>query len=274
MGQNRKRKTLLSSQKPKKRWSINIPSLKKAALAALGLSVATFIGYRTYTYLGTTALFSFEERPSLQALRGLSEAEQNAILQKYRELGAINPGELEQFSRSLYRSMGLRSIQLIQTAPDRIAIATETFTPRLVAELDKLRFVTDDGVIFGGMANGETTALPILRGLYKNAPFTKSENETLVLSAANQRIVDEALLAIQEGARYNIEYRSLTFDEFRGLTAEMLEPNYRVTLGFRPFDLKYQRLKKVVETLKDREVMSASIELDYAGKAFVKETTL
>ena len=170
--------------------------------------------------------------------------------------------------------MALRSIQLVQTAPDRIAIATETFTPRLVAELDKLRFVSGDGVIFGNLASGETTALPILRGLYKNVPFTKSENETLILSAANQRIVDEALLAIHEGARYNIQYRSITFDEFRGLTAEMLEPNYRVTLGFRPFDLKYQRLKKVVETLKDRDLTSASIELDYAGKAFVKETTL
>lgn len=274
MGQSRKRKTLLSSQKPKKRWPIAMPSYKKILMGTALLSALGFISYRSYTYLSSTALFSFDERPSLQALRGLSEAEQTAILQKYRELGSVNPDELERFSRGLYRTLGLRSIQLIQTAPDRIAIATETFTPKLVAQLDKLRFVTDDGIIFGSMASGETSGLPVLSGLYKNAPFTRSENETLVLSAANQRIVDEALLAIHEASRYNIQYRSLTYDEFRGLSAEMLEPAYRITLGFRPFNDKYIKLAKIIESLKDRGLTSASIELDYKGKAFVKETTL
>lgn len=274
MGQSRKRKTLLASQKPKKRWSFPFPSYRKLIFAGLSIVAVGFILVRSFDYLSKTALFAYEERPTLQAIRGLSEVEQNAVLQKYRELKAVSPRELDQFSRSLYRTLGLRSIQLIQTAPDRIAIATETFRPRFVAELDKLRFVTDDGIVFGGMAINETSSLPVLRGLYKNVPFTKSENDTVVLSAANQRIVEEALLAIQEAARYNIQYRSLTYDEFRGLSAEMLEPNYRITLGFRPFDSKYAKLGKIIDSLKDRGLTSASIELDYKGKAFVKETTL
>lgn len=273
MGQSRKRKTLLASQKPKRRWTFNFPSLKKAALTSLGILAFLAISVRTYDYLSKTALFSFDERPTLQALKGLSETDQAQIAQKYRELSKISPEALDKFSRDLYRSMGLRSIQLIQTAPDRIAIATEAFTPRLVAELDRLRFVTEDGVVFGAMAQTEISALPILRGLYKNAPFLKSENETLVLSAANQKIVDEALLAIQEGARYNIQYRSLTYDEFRGLSGELLEPSYRITIGFRPFESKYVKLVKVIESLKDSGMKSATIELDYSGKAFLKETT-
>lgn len=271
MGQSRKRKTLLASQKPKKRWHIPFPSSKKIILGTLGLAATGFLVYRGYSYLGNTALFAFEERPKLHAIGGLSESEQTAILQKYREMSKVDPDELERFSRTLFRGMGLRSIQLIQTAPDRIAIATENFTPRLIADLDKPRFVTADGIVFGTVGSDVTPGLPTLHGLYKNAPFTKSENETLVLSAANQKIVDEALLAIQEAARYNIQYSSLTYNEFRGLSAQMLELDYRITLGDPPFKAKYQNLEKVITSLKDRGTQRASIEVDFKGKAFVKE---
>ncbi len=273
MGQSRKRKTLLASQKPKRRWSVHLPTLKKIAFKGSLVLVTGLCLYGGFRYLSTKAALSFEERPTLQALRGLSEQEKASILEKYRQINSASPVELEKFSRTLYRGMGLRSIQLIQTAPDKLAIATEVFTPKLIVDLDRLRFVTEDGIIFGTAAATEGSGLPVLKGLYKNAPFTKSENETLVLSPANQRIVEEALLAIQEGARYNIQYRSLNYDEFRGLSGDLLEPAYRITIGFRPFDAKYLKLEKVIGSLKDRGLTSASIELDYNGKAFVKETT-
>ncbi|MBC7661777.1 MAG: hypothetical protein H7249_18945 [Chitinophagaceae bacterium] len=270
MGQKRKRKTLLSSQKPKKRWSFSAESSKKFVVYGLGTLGTLFLLYKSYDYLSQTSAFAFEERPQLQALRGLSDQEKEAILTRYRQMGHLAPKDLAEFSKGLYRSMGLRSIQLIQTAPDRITIATETFTPKLIAELDKMRFVTEDGIVFGGPTSTEATGLPVLRGLYRSAPFTKSENDTLVLSAANQRIVDEALLAIKEGSRYHYQYRTITYDEFRGLSAEMLESNYRVTLGFQPYRDKYERLEKILEGLKDSGQTSASIELDYKDKAFVR----
>jgi len=270
MAPSRKKKSLLSSQKPKRRWSFAFLSSKKFILVSLGLLGSAILLRQSYIYLSHTSLFTFEERPQLQALRGLTEPEQANILTRYRELQTVEPKHLNRFAKGLYQTMGLRSIQLIQTAPDRLAIATEPFTPRLVAELDQLRFVTDDGIVFGGQSPSEAPTLPVLRGLYKSSPFVKGDNDTFILSAANQRIVDEALLAIKEASRYNIQYRSLTYDEFRGLSAEMLEPNYRITLGFRPFEAKYLRLEKVIENLKDRGLTSATIELDYKGKAFVK----
>ncbi len=139
---------------------------------------------------------------------------------------------------------------------------------------DKLRFVTSDGIVFGVLNTNETTTLPILQGLYTSSPFTKSENDTFVLSPANQKIVDEALLAIQEATRYNIQYRTITYDEFRGFSAEMLEPNHRIILGFQPFESKYLRLVKIIKDLKDQGLSSARIELDYKSKAFVKEIAL
>ncbi len=274
MAQSRKRKSLLSSQKPKRHWSFSLQSSKKYILLSLGFLGVTLALGKAYSLLSHSSLFTFEERPQLQARRSLSEQEKTTILARYRGLDGSRPQDLKNFSKGLYQTMGLKSIQLIQTAPDRLSIATEAFTPRLVAELDQLRFVTDDGTVFGSQGAGESSALPVLRGLYKNSPLVKSDNDTFILSNANQRIVDEALLAIQEASRYNIQYRSLTFDEFRGLSAEMLEPNYRITLGFRPFDSKYLKLEKIIESLKDRGLSSATIELDYKGKAFVKETVL
>lgn len=271
MGKSRKKKTLLASQKPKKRWHIPFPSSKKIVLYALGFFAGAIIAYRSYIFLGESKLFTLESRPSLHAVRGLSESEQTAILEKYQALNGVSSEELESFSRSVFRNLGLRSIQLIQTAPDQLSIATENFTPRIIAQLDKPRFVTDDGIVFGTVGPNEVPTMPRLEGLYKNAPFTKSENETMVLSAANQKIVDLALLAIREGARYNIQYSLLTYNEFRGLSAQMLESDYRITLGDPPYDRKYERLAKVIASLRDRGSLRASIEVDYKGKAFVKE---
>lgn len=271
MSKKRKKTNLLANQKPKRRLSLAPRIIRRALLTLLCLLVASFGIYRSYRWIHSSS-WSLDERPSLHAMRGLSDGERNSILEKYRQLTASTPEQLHRFSEQLYKNLGLRSVQMIQTAPDRIALATEPFVPELIVELDKLRFATADGIVFGQISEREGSDLTVLRGLYKNPTGMKTENGTFIVGEANQRIVDDALLAIQEAKRYNIKYRTLTYDEFRGLSGQLLDPDYRITLGFKPFDDKYLKLQKIIGSLKEQGMKSATIELDYKGKAFIKET--
>lgn len=271
MGKKRKKTNLLANQKPKRRLSLAPRTIRRALLALVIILLAGIGLYRSYRWILSSS-WSLDERPILQATRGLSDSERNSILEKYRQIQTSTPEQLHRFSEQLYKNLGLRSIQMIQTAPDRITLATEPFVPALVVELDKLRYVTDDGIVFGTAPASEGSGLTVLRGLYKVPAGPRRDNGTVIIGEANQRIVNDALLAIKEAKRYNIKYRSLTYDEFLGLSGDLLEPNYRVALGFAPFDAKYEKLKKIIDTLKEQGAQAATIELDYKGKAFIKQT--
>ncbi len=275
MSKLRKKKGLLANQKPKRRSPFFTSIPKSIFLLILGV-VLTF---GAYSWLQKTKPIDWawsrsDERPQLSAASELNADDQGRIRDAYRRLDKAGPKELRQLAQDLHQNLGLRSIDLIQTSPFRLWIATKPFVATLIVELDRLRYVTDDGIIFGRVPENEVQTLPVLRGLDRKATLTTMANGELIPSAGNQRIIEETLLAIREGKRYNIFYRSINYDDFRGLVGDLQEPAYRVTLGFRPFENKYLKLEKILISLKQRGLTSATIELDYKGKAFVKESVL
>ncbi len=272
MSKRRKKKGLLAAQKPKRRWSLFARFWK---ISLLGFLLSLSLGW-TYIWLQKhpAQRLSSHERPQLVADKDLSPDDQVRIRDAYRHLSEVTPETLAPLALELHQSMGLRSINVIQTKPFQIHVATEPFVAAMVVELDMWRFVTDDGIVFGQTTEREVQTLPVLKGLDRKAPLVRSPNGTIVPSSGNQRIIDDTLLAISEGKRYNIEYRTLLYDDFRGLAGELQEPAYKVTLGFTPYSNKYLKLEKILTSLKQRGLTSATIELDYKGKAFVKETVL
>lgn len=273
MSKRRKPKGLLAGQRPKRRWPLFARYGKLSLLAILTLALAvsgiSWLHRQMFRPAGNGL-----ERPQLLAAQSLDPEDQVRIRESYRSLDQVNAQTLLPMARQLHQSMGLRTINIIQTAPHRLWIATEPFEAQLLVELDRIRYVTEDGIIFGQLAENEISTLPLLKGLDRKAPLVRSPNGTLIPSSGNQRIIEDTILAIQEGKRYNIQYRSMIYDDFRGLTGELQEPAYRITLGFKPFDRKYLKLDKILASLKQRGLTSATIELDYKGKAFVKETVL
>jgi hypothetical protein len=275
MSKKRKKRGLLDSQKPKRRWSLLSRMWKPFLLGFVIMSFALGLvwGIR-YLSREHGIFYRNDERPQLSIVAGLDADEQTRVLKTYQQLTAVNPKAMKSMAIELHQQLGLRRIDLVQTAPFRLSIATHPFVASLVVELDRPRFVTDDGVIFGQLSPNEATTLPMLRGLDRSAPLIRTANGTFVPGAGQQRQIEEALLAIKEGRRYNILYRSLTYDDFRGLSGELVEPSYRITLGFRHFENKYLKLDKILTSLKQRGLTAATIELDYKGKAFVKESVL
>jgi hypothetical protein len=275
MSKKRKKRGLLHSQRPKRRWSLLSRVWKPFLFGFVAMSFGLALVWSVRYLASEHGLFyRSDERPQLAIITGLTPEEQARVLKAYQQLPAVTPKVMKGLAIELHQQMGLRRIDLIQTAPNRVAIATHPFIASLVVELDRLRFVTEDGIVFGQLTPEEAATLPVLRGLDRKAPLIRTANGTFVPSAGQQRPIEEALLAIKEGKDYNITYRTLTYDDFRGLSGELVEPSYRITLGFRPFESKYLKLDKILTSLKQRGLTSATIELDYKGKAFVKESVL
>ena len=275
MTKKNRRKKILDSQKLRNRlglFAIYRHTLSLSAAAIIATLAILWIKPRLQAMGFDNRIFV--ERPTLTVISSLSDAERKSMQDEYQRISSVNAATLSQLTERLHQSLGLRSITLIRTGPQSLAIGSVAFSPALVVELDRRRFVTDDGIIFGDASAGEEFSIPSLRGLEHHSELIKSKNGTFSTSNSNQRIIADTLLAIQEGSKYNIKYRKLIYDDFRGISGELEGSNYRVTLGFSPFANKYMKLEKIIISLKERGLSSATIELDYKGKAFVKESVL
>lgn len=275
MSKKRRKKGLLDSQKLKRRYRL-LPLLKKLLPPVLVIAGGVGLSLWLKPRLATSGIdfLRNDERPELQILSSIGVEDEAPIREAYVELTKIDGQSLPQFSERLHQKMGLRSITLIRTAPERLAIGTEPFAAEMIVELDRRRFATADGIIFGELSEGQISPLPVLKGLDRRQNMTRTANGTYRVSSGNQKIINEALLAIHEGSKYNIKYRSLVYDDFRGISGDLEASSYRVTLGFKPYSNKYMKLEKIILSLKERGLSSATIEVDYKGKAFVKESVL
>jgi hypothetical protein len=275
MSKRRRKKGLLDSQKLKRRHRL-FPLLKKLLPPVLVIAGGVGISLWLKPRLSSSGfnVFRGDERPELLVLSSIGVEDDAPIREAYSQLPSINGDSLPEFAERLHQKMGLRSITLVRTAPQRLSIGTEPFAAALIVELDRRRYATDDGIIFGEVTDGTASPLPILKGLDRRQMMVRTSNGTYSVSAGNQKIIDEALLAIHEGSKYNIKYRSLVYDDFRGISGDLEASNYRVTLGFKPYSNKYMKLEKIILSLKERGLSSATIEVDYKGKAFVKESVL
>lgn len=275
MSKKRRKKGLLDSQKLKRRDRL-LPLLKKLLPPVLVIAGGVGLSLWLKPHLPSFG-FDFmknDERPVLEVLSSIGVEDDAPIREAYGQLTLISGDSLPAFAERLHQKMGLRSITLIRTAPERLAIGTEPFAAAMIVDLDRRRFATADGIIFGELLDGNISSLPVLKGLDRRQNMARTSNGTYQVGSGNQKIIHEALLAIHEGSKYNIKYRSLFYDDFRGISGDLEASNYRVTLGFKPYSNKYMKLEKIIISLKERGLSSATIEVDYKGKAFVKESVL
>jgi hypothetical protein len=87
---------------------------------------------------------------------------------------------------------------------------------------------------------------------------------------------EHLLQAVDLGARaaeQGIEVKRVHYQKFRGYS--IFSPdNSEIVVGLGPFDYKVKKLRGILEGLKRDGIVASRIELDYEGKAFIKERRL
>ncbi len=201
-----------------------------------------------------------------------------AVAAKQLRLGS--PAELRSLARQVEALGVLDGVKVIRPLANTVVFSAEMRQPALlVAVGGKTRYLTLDGTIFGdASATGENSTWPrpsvLVTGIFdpaSNPAFDASMK--LILTAEHSRHLAEAMDVWEQSLAAHVEVKIVDFQKFRGF-AIYTPDNTEIVIGVKPFDYKLKKLRGILDGLKRDGALASRIELDYDGKAFVKEKKL
>jgi hypothetical protein len=143
---------------------------------------------------------------------------------------------------------------------------------------DKARFLTEDGIVYGEYsANIDGSDIgPVVSGLFDNRAesFSVNANGTLNVESDELALLKESAELYKAIRASNHRIKSLEYKRFRGFFITLQNSETEVAMGHGPFQAKLERLHEILVRLEKTASTAARIELDYQGKAFIKEKKL
>ncbi len=274
------RSTIISGQKPVRRKRKHAEENRKKVLlsalrfAAVILVIAGII--MLPGYIATKIQSGFKSLVSSRVHRveflgeggSLAEFDRETLQARLSESADAGKSldELAQIAGSL---APLSKVEVMRASPDKIVIGFERRAPALRIDRGVIRLVDSAGFVYGSCCVLPTqdaeAQLPLLTGVLATDQSGLSNKE-------EHELIREAL-GLNEGlAGKGLKAASFRYQNHRGFFAIMEPGDIEVSIGRAPFDDKLKRLAEVLERV-DRQKVSR-IELDYHGKAFIKERKL
>jgi hypothetical protein len=269
------RPSIIHSQKPARKARRKNAVLKRRLIeSAIKISAATAICAVVYflpSFIANRMAQSFRKfvtKPvkTIEFMGGesgaLSDFDRTSL--SSRILSAANAGhQLRDLAQLAATAAPLARTSIVRLAPDRIALAFDKRIPSLRAGSEGSRLVDADGYVYGSCCvlpgQEEESALPVLEGI-------------TVTTGTIDPLIREAVELKNELQGVELTMTALRFHPHRGYVVVMQPDSLEVAMGRSPFADKVSRLTDVLRRV-DRERISR-IELDYHGKAFIKERKL
>jgi hypothetical protein len=189
-------------------------------------------------------------------------------------------GELKKLSK-LVESLGMVDhVRVIRPVADTVILSAQLRRPVLLVNTGaKTRYLSLDATVFGDSADSTGNPSGASPAVIVTGVFDQRQNPTIddsmrvVTTTEERRHLADALEVWQKSNESMIELRQINFQKFRGYSITLADGT-EVVLGIKPFDYKLKKLRGILENLKKDGSVAARIELDYEGKAFIKEKKL
>lgn len=269
------KKKVLDKQKPKRKLRLFRLRRQTALLTAF---IAT--SYATYRYYDNLDLIKWSQLAmpgqdakdiQLTIFPELEKEDEKSVRYLFKDIDDLNRSELELRLKQAQKLLSAKAISMIQIRPMHFALFIEFHTPKFAIDLGTPRFVNAKGQVYGFFKEGQHSWLPILRGLKLTGKPEFLDDQTMVLDHETKTVVNEALLLFEQSLSYNITYRDLYFDPYRGFRGYLSNHRISVELGREPFETRLGRFRKILDDLTQKGISSAHVELDFQDKAFVRE---
>lgn len=264
------KKNILSSQsieKRKKRIPIKILLICPILLFGTVFSFYKIRNFSSSTKSNVTFTISYNNQFSLNQE---SKIKINSII-----LDALNQTDninLYILAKKIQNILSLEYCHLFWSKPNKILISAQNRQPILITQADRLRYISHYGQIYG-QAQPETT-MPTLEGVFSEAKkFKITPDNTVLLTEKENNIILEAI-SLYNTLKSTFKISLIKYDPFLGFTIFLADQDLKIAFGNKPFNNKLKKLKNVLENLKQNNMHPDTIELDYFGKAFVKEKRL
>jgi hypothetical protein len=197
-----------------------------------------------------------------------------------RILRSGSPGELAGLARQVEALGMLDGVKVIRPLADTVILSAEIRRPVLLASVGgRTRFLTLDGTVYGDSADNSgnpTGARPtvLITGVFDQRPSAVIDSSQRVVTTPDEsRHLLEAIEIWQRAIEAGIEVATINFQRFRGFSICLVDQS-EIVIGIKPFDYKLKKLRGILDGLKRDGVVASRIELDYEGKAFIKEKKL
>jgi hypothetical protein len=187
--------------------------------------------------------------------------------------------ELRDASRLIVQKLALGVAAVTRTGKFGLVVSVSQRVPLLGVYADKPRFLTEDGIVYGDYtAESDAGSMvgPIVNGIFDNRAesFVVGSNGTLAIGPDESSLLKETAELYKAIRSSNHKIKSIDFRRFRGFFIVLQNSETEVALGRSPFSGKLARLHEILTRLEKTASTAARIELDYQGKAFIKEKKL
>jgi len=191
-----------------------------------------------------------------------------------KELNKEQPAALETLAAKLQVEHLAERVSLVKTGAHRMAVMLYPREPILRIEADKMRLLTKTGLVYGEPSDepsGEN--LVVLTKFFdsQKARFDFAKDATLVLNKDEAKRIKDAIDLHEQAVASQLSLQSITYISHRGFELQLQEPPVVVMVGEPPYAEKLQQLRRLLDKTLENGRQVVRIELDYNGKAFIKE---
>ena len=177
----------------------------------------------------------------------------------HTRIWSIDPTELEERVR---RHPWVKTVLIRRELPARLVIAIEEWRPAAIVALDKLYYVSGDGVIFKALDEEESVDFPFITGLRaaQLPPREPATQEKLSQAVALGRTVERKALGVSE----------IRFRPGGGLVLYPVSYPVPFHMGWGDWDEKLSRLQWFLKEFQGREARFRAVDLSFRGRVVAR----
>lgn len=286
MAKPKKIKSILSNQKPIKppryRRAWFNTQFKRIGILS-GIVAVGALAFTVYQYRTAIDAFFFPNQKKdwvvhLQKIDGNPKISEDLLLRMPQTVKTMiaETGSLAAASAKLQKEFEVKLVRFVQTDNHTVYVSLFFREPRFRISADQIRLLSTEGDVYGQPTTPQERSLPLISGIFmdNDIPIRLHGDGSLALSNQQKIAIQDVLHLAKLAEENKVIYDEMNYVAFRGVTLLDRQTGVEVSLGKPPFEKKISRLEKILLKLKQKGTMAERIELDYDGKAFIKEKSL
>ncbi|MCX6117919.1 MAG: hypothetical protein NT027_10280 [Proteobacteria bacterium] len=175
-------------------------------------------------------------------------------------------------------SLGMfEKISIVRPQFQTVVIGATVRVPIMTTMINgQLRLVTEEGHIYGSSSQlaekADSQSLVEVSGIIEkqNADPDFDVTQKMRLSPDESSRLGSAITLRSQALKMGLVFNKIEYQGYRGFSLNMTDSS-EIVLGVGPFEYKLEKLAGILTKLKAQGITAARIELDYDGKAFIKE---
>lgn len=195
-----------------------------------------------------------------------------------RTLKSGSPSDLASLISGVEALGTLEQVSVVRPRYQSVVVKASVRKPAMMVTVGpKTRYLTVDGTVYGELSDDFTApaaqpTLVTLSGIFetRSGGFQFDHSMRLIVSPDEKTLLLDGLQLGKLVSKQSLEVKSINHQGYRGF-AIVLTDGTEVVLGPAPFEYKLEKLLSILGKLKSQGSTASRIELDYDGKAFIKE---